>query len=450
MAPPGTKVLIHKTPQQRRTWDFHGKEGWYIGTAPLHYRCYHIFIPETQGERITKDVQCFPQNGAMPTMSSADASKNAARRLADALANPAPAAPFSRFGAQIMEATRQLANIFATTGAPLRNHTPPASHTCATVQLPRWKHSTNHLAPSRVTPAVPPSRPPRPPPDPPPRVETPKRNPPHRYPLLSREQANHIEETLGDGAVAFLGVLDPVTGKTQGYTQLICGPDKDTRNTELSNNIGRLAQGVGNRVKGTNTIFFIHHFEFPAGNRVTYGQIVVYIRPNKAEKHRVRITVGVYKLLYDMPTATQCASLITINILLNSVVSIILAQFMCADIYDFYYNTPMVDFEYMKLPLSMFPQEIIEQYNLENRKGMPRIKQAGRLASNRLTKNLAKNGYSPVPHTPSLWRHHTSDLVFSLIVNDFGIKYTHKADANHLLKSLREDYEITKDYTGEK
>ena len=84
------------------------------------------------------------------------------------------------------------------------------------------------------------------------------------------------------------------------------------------------------------------------------------------------------------------------------------------------------------------------------RKGIPEIKQSGRLARERLTTDLESNGYSPVPHTPSLWRHHTSDLVFSLIVNDFGIKYTHKADANHLLKSLREDYEITKDYTGEK
>ena len=38
MDPPGKKVLIHETPQQRRTWDFHGKEGWYIGTSPLHYQ----------------------------------------------------------------------------------------------------------------------------------------------------------------------------------------------------------------------------------------------------------------------------------------------------------------------------------------------------------------------------------------------------------------------------
>ena len=68
------------------------------------------------------------------------------------------------------------------------------------------------------------------------------------------------------------------------------------------------------------------------------------IRPNKAETHRVCITVGGDKLSYNSPTATQCASLITTKILLNSVVFTILALFMCANIYDFYYNTPMVDF----------------------------------------------------------------------------------------------------------
>ena len=88
----------------------------------------------------------------------------------------------------------------------------------------------------------------------------------------------------------------------------------------------------------------------------------------------------------------------------------------------------------MKLPLRIPPQEIIDQYNLKDlvvtdgyvymdiRKGIPGLKQAGRLASYRLTKNPENNGYAPVPHTPFLWRHHTSDLVFSLIVDNFLIK----------------------------
>ena len=204
----------------------------------------------------------------------------------------------------------------------------------------------------------------------------------------------------------------------------------------FSNDIGRLAQGVGNRIKRTNTIFFIHRSGVPAGKRVTYGRIVVSIRPNKTETQQVRITVGGDKISYEGPTATRCESLITTKILLNSVVSTILANIMCTDIHNFYYNTPMVYFEYMKLPLSMFPREIVQQYNLKDlvavdgyvymdiRKGMPGIKKDARLASNRLTKNLARNGYATVPHTPSLWCYHTSDLVFSLVVDDFGIKYT--------------------------
>ena len=74
----------------------------------------------------------------------------------------------------------------------------------------------------------------------------------------------------------------------------------------------------------------------------------------------------------------------------------------------------------------MFPKEIVQQYNLKDlvavddyvymeiRKVIPGLKQAGRLARVCLTKNLDRNGYAPVPHTPYLWLHHTSDLVFLL------------------------------------
>ena len=87
---------------------------------------------------------------------------------------------------------------------------------------------------------------------------------------------------------------------------------------------------------------------------------------------------------------------------------------------------------------------------MEIRKGMPGINQAGRITSGRRTKNLERNGYALVPHTPSLWRHHTSYLLLPLVVDDFGIKYTRKGDSDHLLKSLWEDYEITENWTGEK
>ena len=132
--------------------------------APPHYTtdATEIFIPETRGERITKTVHIFPHNGAMPAMSSADAAIDTDRRLSDALAKPAPAAPFARFGAQTMDTIRKLADISAATGA-LPNPTQTTRLTHTTVQLPGRQHSNDPQAPPRVPPSVPPSIPPRPP-----------------------------------------------------------------------------------------------------------------------------------------------------------------------------------------------------------------------------------------------------------------------------------------------
>jgi hypothetical protein len=61
--------------------------------------------------------------------------------------------------------------------------------------------------------------------------------------------------------------------------------------------------------------------------------------------------------------------------------------------------------------------------------GLP---QAGKLANNQLIAALAPFGYHPVPLTAGLWRHKTCDTTFCLVVDNVGIKYTNKEDANHL------------------
>ena len=49
---------------------------------------------------------------------------------------------------------------------------------------------------------------------------------------------------------------------------------------------------------------------------------------------------------------------------------------------------------------------------------------------------------------PGLWKHKTRPVVFSLVVDDFGIKYVGKEHADHLVNSLQADYKITIDWTG--
>ena len=58
--PPGTKILVHEKPLQRRTWAMHGINGWYVGPAPNHYRCMTCYIPSTYKERISDTIQVIP------------------------------------------------------------------------------------------------------------------------------------------------------------------------------------------------------------------------------------------------------------------------------------------------------------------------------------------------------------------------------------------------------
>jgi hypothetical protein len=49
----------------------------------------------------------------------------------------------------------------------------------------------------------------------------------------------------------------------------------------------------------------------------------------------------------------------------NSILSTKGAKFMCLDIKIFYLTAPLDCFEYMKMPLSLFPSWTKEQYNLD-------------------------------------------------------------------------------------
>ena len=90
------------------------------------------------------------------------------------------------------------------------------------------------------------------------------------------------------------------------------------------------------------------------------------IRPLKDEKYRVRITVGGDKLDFCGDASSMTASVATLKILLNSEVSTKDAIFTTADIKDFFYASFLPDLEYMKMKLKIIPQEIIDQYQLQD------------------------------------------------------------------------------------
>jgi hypothetical protein len=71
------------------------------------------------------------------------------------------------------------------------------------------------------------------------------------------------------------------------------------------------------------------------------------------------------------------------------------------------------------------------------------LKQAGLLANQLLQTRLTPFGYYPARHTPGLWLHKTRPIAFSLIVDDFAVKFEGKQQADHLRNALLQNYELT-------
>ncbi len=126
---------------------------------------------------------------------------------------------------------------------------------------------------------------------------------------------------------------------------------------------------------------------------------------------------------------------------------------------NFYLTSKLEYFEYMKMPLSLFPSWIVKQYNLkelavegwvyiEMRRPVWGLPQAGILANKRLRGKLAPFGYHECVNTPGLWRHETRAISFTLVVDDFGAKYVKKEDVDHLIASIKSTYSFTEDWTG--
>jgi hypothetical protein len=51
---------------------------------------------------------------------------------------------------------------------------------------------------------------------------------------------------------------------------------------------------------------------------------------------------------------------------------------------------------------------------------------------------------------PGLWKHDTRPIQFTLVVNDFGVKYVGEEHAQHLKNALKEHYKLTCDWTGKR
>ena len=511
IAPPGIRVLVHVKPENRATWAPHADDGWYIGPANEHYRCYRVYMTETKAERITDTISWFPTKTTLPTNSSAEIIAAALHDVHHELVNQRPENSICSINESQREVLKQITQTYKQIIDPSNRFTYLSdteedndddeseiekleSSTSSTIPPPSIQHNVN--APSKRVPSeILPANTPGNNTVPSQRVEsatTPTTKAPSSHntiafdipcdtspstsiiDIISKKtdktwpmprKFTHTHNTRASAKVAYIlanapqyaffgNAINPDTGKPAEYLEL-------SRSTRGPLWIDGMTLEIG-KLLGTETIKVIPISEIPRGTKITYAKIVCADRPEKENPIRVRMTIGGNLITYDGTTSTKSAEMPTVKIFINSVVSTPNAKFMTGDLKDFYLNTakmPKKDFAYMRIPINIIPSDILRKYEhliykdhiyLEVSKGIYGLPQAGKLANEQLIRHLAPYGYAPCPITPGLWKHATRNIAFLLVVDDFGIKYTDKRDAEHLLAALQDAYKISVDWDGER
>ena len=460
-APLGTEVELYVHPSQRKTWGAHTLTGFYIGNARDHYRCHVVWLPETRRERIGQTVFFKHRYLTQEAPTNSDAILKATGDLDKALSGVLPTkGPTKEALDRIISSLKGHAKTQETKVDEQRRSRAEAQSQRVEVEYPT-------TTPSRA--------------ESPPMVSQDDASPSQNTRAANQQRLTSALEIAGLSLnakqasrrrfpLAFFctlaaAVLDGATGELMEYRHLIKHPKyKQPWKYSFGNEIGRLAQGMPERNNGTDTIQFINKSDVPdrKWKELMNCRIVCNERPQKAEVNRTRLTVDGSRIKINGDISTPTAVLQTVKLLLNSIVSTPNAKFLGLDLKDFYLNTPLPEPEYLRMKMSHFPQDVIDHYNLEQKadangtlyvrvsKGIYGLPHAGILAQKLLEKRLNNADYYQSDLTPGFWKHKWRPISFTLIVDDFGVKYVGEQHANHLIEVLKGFYDVSEDWKGEK
>lgn len=480
LAPMGCEVQFHIKPSRRKTFGEHSGDGFYLRTSAEHYRTHVVFVKKTRAKRLADTVFFKHKHITQPTVTTADAIVNAYHKLQQAITGVQHSRDDEQMEAierikQAFEAARnQQVEVPRVEQTKQSELTQPVPRVAFEEQPPQ----SRLVVASPKEPVV--VSPPKQIVKPTPILKAPKYSaPPDTNSIASRIRARRQQqaeivptqtESIADRVArrrreveAVNAVLDQETGQLLEYRQLLKHPRfREVWNRSASDEFGRLAQGIGGRIKGTDTIRFVHKHEIPADRfkDVTYIKFVCTIRTEKKDPYRTRATMGGNLINYPDDVGTPTANLLLIKMFLNSVISTKGAKFAGIDLANFYLMTPLKRPEYAKIRLSDIPEEVIKEYNLHQYatadgwvyikviRGMYGLPQSGSLGHDLLENRLNQEGYYQSKIVPGLWKHKTRPIQFVLVVDDFGIKYVRKADLDHLMQSLEKYYDVSLDLEG--
>ena len=277
------EAMIHNKPSRRRTFAQHCSKGFVIGSSPEHYQCWNLWTTSTKATRVSGTF--FFKNNYIknPETTPKDAIKAAANRMTETLRNHTPINMFK----DDLEAIRRLETISSRVAETNTNsqikattiRTPPRVLP-TTPNLDTSKKPTASLQERATQPRVQktiftdmPNQPITQ------TIETSATNTRSRRKgrTLTQEYMLTCMQLRPTGMNArtlasrkfprhmLNAVLNEDTGELMEYRHLIRNPKyREIWGQAYGNELGRLAQGMEGRVKGTNTIFFISKEDLPA------------------------------------------------------------------------------------------------------------------------------------------------------------------------------------------
>ena len=177
--------------------------------------------------------------------------------------------------------------------------------------------------------------------------------------------------------------------------------------------------------------------------------LITYYNPKPKEKYddvndeitrRIRGTIGGDRINYPGIVTAATADATTVRSLLHSVISDrhnhgTNTRFTNLDIIDFFLDTDLTRPEFVSIPRKFIPDDILTKYNLrvfirndailfqvdKNIYGLP---QATYLSNRHLVRQLATHGYLEDPIVLCLFTNASNGIQFTLILDDFGVKYS--------------------------
>jgi hypothetical protein len=272
-------------------------DGWYLGPSQEQYQCCIIHVKKTRSKRISDTVFFKHKYITQPTLTPVNTVVKAIDDLTSALKGARNVK-----GMQQIERLKKIDKLLNNIPINLADMSDPPSATQMNTPLPRVENIRPRPSPQTAQSLPPIKESSETMSEPAPRVQNKKetektkdkvnvnneqlrQNIQHAVIQCARIPQHHqMQLRMQEQTERAQLIHDNETGTYLNYCQLIWNPmHKEMWSRSAANEFGRLAQGVGGRNKGTNTIFFIHKNQVPTDRMkdVTYGSFICNYKPNK-------------------------------------------------------------------------------------------------------------------------------------------------------------------------